>query len=82
MAKDTASIHIDKKQYHSPDPTTGSALYTLDGVDANVYDLYRESHGSGDDELIPNGTTSVDLKNGDHFFSAKKKLNPGGAPCL
>lgn len=82
MSKDTASIHIDKKQYHSPDPTTGAALYVLGGVDAEKYDLYRESRGPGDDEPIANDSIQVDLRNGDHFFSAKKKLNPGGATWL
>jgi hypothetical protein len=76
------TIHIDKKQYKSPNPTTGSALYTLGGVNPNDYDLYRETHGNEDDEQIQNDATSVDLKNGDHFFSVKKKLNPGGVLCL
>lgn len=77
MPKDNAIIHIDKKKHESPDPTTGAALYALGGVDAAVYDLFREAHGRGDDELISNDATQVDLKNGDHLFSVKKKLNPG-----
>lgn len=72
----TVNIIIDKKHLTSPNPTTGSALYTLGSVPAN-FDLYRELHGKGDDESIPNDATPVELKNGDHFFSSKQSLNPG-----
>jgi hypothetical protein len=72
------TIIIDKKEYKSPNPTTGHALYVLGGIDPKVYDLFRETHGKGDDELIPDDRTPIELKNGDHFFSLKKKLNPGG----
>lgn len=71
------AIKIDKKPFKSPSPTTDGALYVLGAVDPNVYDLYREVHGHGDDEPMPNGNQAVELKNGDHFFSIKKKLNPG-----
>lgn len=74
----TVVIHIDKKEYKSPNPTTGHALYDLDKVDPNVYDLYREVPGKGDDEFIPNSSQQVVLRDGDHFFSVQKKLNPGG----
>jgi hypothetical protein len=70
-------IFIDKKKYESPDPTTGAALYRLGGVDPNAYDLYREVHGKGEDELIRDDQSAVTLKNGDHFFTVQKKLNPG-----
>lgn len=70
-------IHIDKKQYKSPNPTTGAALYTLGGIDSNKYDLFLEVHGKGDDVLIENNDNPVDLKNGDHFYSAQKNLTPG-----
>jgi len=71
-------ILIDKKRYESPNPTTGAALYKLGGVDPNSYDLYREVHGKGDDELIPDSNKEIQLKNGEHFFTVQKKLNPGG----
>jgi len=72
------TIHIDKKQYRSPSPTTGAALYLLGQVAAG-YDLWRETHGQGDDEPIANNTTPVVLKNGDHFYTAQSSLNPGCA---
>ena len=78
MAADgLVSIHIDNKEKKSPNPTTGSALYALGQIDPNLYDLFRETHGHGDDEPIPNNNTPVQLHEGDHFFSAQKKLNPG-----
>jgi Multiubiquitin len=70
-------IFIDKKRYESPNPTTGAALYKLGGVDPNAYDLYEEVHGKGDDKLIGNDNREVHLKNGGHFFTVQKKLNPG-----
>lgn len=70
------TIHIDKKQYKSPSPTTGAALYALGHV-LSGYDLWREVHGKGDDELIANNAAPVVLKNGDHFYSAQSSLNPG-----
>lgn len=77
MEHNQVEIFIDKKKHDSPNPTTGAALYVLGSVDPNTYDLYREVHGKGDDELIRNDTSAVTLKNGDHFFTVQKKLNPG-----
>ena len=72
------SIIIDKKEHKSANPTTGHALYVLGNIDSQNYDLFRETHGKGDDELISDTETPpVNLKDGDHFFSLKKKLNPG-----
>ncbi len=74
---DLVSIHIDGKEKKSPNPTTGSALYALGQIDPNAYDLFRETHGHSDDELIQNNNAPVELHEGDHFFSVQKKLNPG-----
>jgi len=78
MAHDheTVSIHIDSNEYKSPNPTTGSALYVLGKVKAG-FALFKEIHGHGDDPKIPNDDKPVELKNGDHFYSAKDELNPG-----
>lgn len=78
---ETVTIHIGKEKKDSPNPTTGQALYVLGGVDFNLMDLFRELHEKGDDELIPYDTTVVHLKNGDHFYSAQKHLNPGHCVC-
>lgn len=74
---ETVTIHIGKKEEKSPNPTTGQALYTLGNVDAELLDLFREIPGKGDDVLISNDLTSIQLKNGDHFYTAQKTLNPG-----
>ena len=75
-ANHEVSIIIDKKEYKSPNPTTGAALYLLGKVPSG-YDLFREVRGKGDDELIPNDSTEVKLHEGDHFYSAQSTLNPG-----
>ena len=72
----TVNIVIDKKHLVSPNPTTGAALYVLGHV-ATGYELFRETHGKGDDEPIPNDGTKVTLHEGDHFYSAQSSLNPG-----
>ena len=69
-------ISIDKKNFTSPSPTTGQALYALGQIAAG-YDLFRETHGSGDDELIPNSDARVELHDGEKFYSAQSTLNPG-----
>ena len=76
MAQTEVEIHIDKKNYRSPNPTTGSALYSL-GTVAAGYDLFEEIPGPGDDRPIPNDATTIELKNGTHFYTAKQSLNPG-----
>lgn len=70
------TIIIDKKEKKSPNPTTGAALYGLGEV-RQGYELLREVHGGGDDEVIPDNATPIDLKNGEMFYSSKRKLNPG-----
>ncbi len=70
------SIIIDKKEYKSPNPTTGAALYILAHVPAD-HDLFLEVHGHGDDTLIQNSASPVELKNGSHLYTAQRTLNPG-----
>jgi hypothetical protein len=77
MAHDLITIFIDNKEKKSPQHTTGKALYELGGIDPNVYDLFRETHGHGEDELIENNNKPIEVKNEEHFFSVQKKLNPG-----
>ena len=74
---DEVTIHIDSKTYKSPNPTTGAALYIMGSIDASQYDLFLEVHGHGDDILIPNDSNEITLKNGNHYYSAQKNLNPG-----
>ncbi len=68
-------IHIDNKGYKtSKNPMTGSELKQLGGI-AGDYDLWQKVPGK-DDKLIKD-SDSVQLKNGDHFYSAPSSLNPG-----
>ncbi len=76
MANSDVSIIIDKKEHKSPNPTTGAALYVLGNVPAG-FDLFEEVPGQGDDKLIKNDNSQIELKNGLHFYSAKQSLNPG-----
>ena len=73
----TVIITIGREEHKSPNPTTGEALYKLGNVDPQVYDLFREVHGKGDDELINNNNEVVRLKEGECFFTVQKNLNPG-----
>jgi hypothetical protein len=72
-------ITIDKKKYESPTPTTGHALYELGKIPAG-YDLFKETHDAGDDELIRNDEHKVELHDGEKFYSAQSTLNPGRGP--
>jgi len=69
-------IHIDRKPYQSPNPTTGAALYALGKVPTG-YELFREVRGDQEDEPIPNGAGAIHLKEDQHFYSAQVTLNPG-----
>lgn len=71
--KDLVHIHIDKKLYESPDPTTGDALYLLANASADL-ELYRDKHGKRDDEPIERGPQMVDLKEGEHFTTDKPRV--------
>ncbi|HTP27621.1 MAG TPA: hypothetical protein VMK12_18450 [Anaeromyxobacteraceae bacterium] len=68
-------ITIDKTHLKTPTPTTGAALYLLGKVAAD-YDLWLDVPGA-DDRLIPNDAAEEKVKAGSHYYTAKKKLNPG-----
>lgn len=76
MAHTEVAIHIDKKLYKSPNPTTGAALYALGKVSAG-FDLFQEVPSQGDDKLIKNDETAIEIKDGLHFYTVKQSLNPG-----
>jgi Multiubiquitin len=60
-------IHINRQPYESPNPTTGAALYTLGKIGAHQ-ELFKEVGGDREDELIPNDSTQVHLKQDEHFY--------------
>jgi hypothetical protein len=70
--KHEVKIFIDQHTYHSPNPTTGAALYTLGKVDPGL-ELFREVTGDREDPEVPNGPETVHLKEDEHFHSGKPK---------
>jgi hypothetical protein len=67
---DRVRIHIDRERYDSPNPTSGAALYALGGV-AEHHDLFRETSGDQEDELVERHAHRVRLTPDEHFFSQK-----------
>lgn len=71
-------ITIERKPYKAPKtPMTGAEIRAL--ADPSIgpdRDLYLEVPGRGQDQLIQ-GNQPVDLKEGMHFYSAPKTINPG-----
>ena len=54
-------IHIDREPYESANPTTGSALYHLARINGHR-DLFRETEGNQEDQLIPKDETTIRLQ--------------------
>ena len=63
-------IHINRKPYESPTPTTGASLYALGKVPAHC-ELFREVGGDREDEVVPNDNAKLHLKQDEHFYSQK-----------
>ena len=70
--KHEVKIFIDQHTYHSPNPTTGAALYVLGKVEPGL-ELFREVTGEREDPEVPNGPETVHLKEDEHFHSGKPK---------
>ncbi len=71
------SLHIDRQHvFADKTPMTGAELKHLGGVNS-TYDLFLVQPGPGDDQLIGDGDLTP-LKDGMHFVSAPRDLNPGG----
>jgi hypothetical protein len=70
--KHGVKIFIDQEAHHSPNPTTGAALYALSKVEAGL-ELFREVAGDREDPEVPNGPEPVHLKEDEHFHSGKPK---------
>jgi Xaa-Pro aminopeptidase len=69
---DKVSIFIDETRFHSPNPTTGAALYALVNVQPGM-ELYREVGGDRADPTIKDGPEAVRLKEDEHFHSGPAK---------
>jgi hypothetical protein len=65
-------VHIDQRPHHSPNPTTGAALYRLGSVQSD-FELLKEVEGDREDTPVANDATPVHLKEDDHFHSAEMR---------
>lgn len=61
-------IHIDREPYQSPNPTTGSALYHLAKINGHR-ELFRETEGDQEDQLVGKDETAIRLEPDEHFYS-------------
>lgn len=66
-------LFIDQNSYHSPNPTTGAALYVLGNVQPGM-ELFREVTGDREDSEVDNGPEIVHLKEDEHFHSGKPNV--------
>jgi hypothetical protein len=71
--KHEVKIFIDQNAYHSPNPTTGAALYALGKVRPGL-ELYREVTGDHVDPEVDDGLEAVHLKEDEHFHSGPPKV--------
>jgi hypothetical protein len=71
--KHKVKIFIDQQGYHSPNPTTGAALYALGNVKPGM-ELFREVTGDREDPEVDNGPEVVHLKQDEHFHSGTPKV--------
>ncbi len=65
-------VHIDQHPHHSPNPTTGAALYTLGNV-RHGHELFREVEGDREDLPVPNDNMSLHLREDEHFHSGEPR---------
>src|SRR4051812_37984140 len=65
-------IHIDQQAYHSPNSTTGAALYELGHVRPG-YALFKEVGGNREDRPLPHDDTAIHLHEDDHFHSGERQ---------
>ena len=66
----TVRIHIDRRAYDSPSPTTGAALYTLGDVPEHKT-LYREVTGDKEDKPVLRDDAHIHLTEDEHFYSER-----------
>jgi hypothetical protein len=70
--KHEVKIFIDEQAHHSPNPTTGGALYALGNVKPGL-ELFREVSGDHVDPEVDNGPEVIHLKEDEHFHSGPPK---------
>jgi hypothetical protein len=71
---------IDKTEHKinsDQNPVTGQFLRSLPPPVGDAYDLWLRSRGSEDDRIIQ-PQDHIEIQPGDHFYTAKKDIAPGG----
>jgi hypothetical protein len=81
MPHEPHEIHfkIDKNPHEissAQNPVTGQFLRSLPPPVGDDYDLWLRGRGQEDDRII-NPQDSVTVREGDHFYTAKKDITPG-----
>lgn len=70
---------IDKTPHEissAQNPVTGQFLRNLPPPVGDAYDLWLRGRGQADDQLIQ-PDASIEVKEGDQFYTAKKDITPG-----
>ena len=70
---------IDKTEHKidsAQNPVTGQFLRSLPPAVGDDYDLWLRARGSEDDRIIQ-PHDPVEIRPGDHFYTAKKDIAPG-----
>jgi hypothetical protein len=75
QGKHEITVHIDKQTYKVDEESLNGAQIRELAEIGDSYDLWQEVPG-GQDKVIAD-SESVELKNGMHFFSVPKTINPG-----
>lgn len=70
VAAHSVRIHINRKAYESPNPTTGEAVYILGDISEREK-LYREIGGDKEDKFVSRDDHHIDLTEDEHFYSQK-----------
>jgi hypothetical protein len=72
-------FRIDKHEHEissAQNPVTGQFLRSLPPPVSDDYDLWLRGRGHEDDRLI-RPEDKAEVKDGDHFYTAKKDITPG-----
>lgn len=75
----TISFKIDKNEHKitsDRNPVTGQFLRDLPPPVTDAYDLWLRGRGQDDDRIIQ-PEDHIGVRDGDHFYTAKKDINPG-----
>jgi hypothetical protein len=67
----TVRVHIDRRPYEVPSPTTGSHLYDIATIGPHR-ELFKAVTGDHEDDMIARDNHHIVLHEDDHFYSEKE----------